>query len=113
MSKSQTKINPNDYEPKRFGLRYNPPQIVMEYCVPSKKKLYHHKIRLPKLKYDSNIEEIIREIYEKHNEYLDSVKIPQTQILNLVEKLRSNLKKAKSLLTNGSKKQEGKLYYCY
>ena len=98
MSIKQTNLNHNDFEPKRFGLRYNPPQIVMEYLVPSKKKLYHHKIRLQKLKYDSNIEEIIREIYEKHNKYLEPSKVPQKQIVNLVEKLRSNLKNAKSLL---------------
>ena len=41
-------INPLDYIPKRFGLAYNPPQIVVEYQKPSSGKLYHHKIKLQK-----------------------------------------------------------------
>lgn len=94
MNRTQTKLNPNDFEPKRFALKYDPPQIIMEYMVPSVKKLYHHKIKLSKLKYDSNLEEIMKEVYEKHYTYLDNSKIKQSQILNLVEKLRSNLRAA-------------------
>lgn len=92
MSRIQAKFNPNDYEPRRFGLKYDPPQIIMEYFVPSSNKLKHHKIKLPKLKPESKIDEIIKEIYEKHSIYLDQSKVPQKQILNLVDKLKDNLK---------------------
>jgi len=27
MNKIERKINPNDYQPKRFGLKFSPPQI--------------------------------------------------------------------------------------
>lgn len=96
MNKSERKLNPNDYQPKRFGLKYNPPQIVIEYLVPSTGKLYHHKIKLHKFKTDSNMQELIKEIYEKHYMYLDSKKINPSQVVKLVEKLNSgnlNMKK--------------------
>jgi len=80
---SKKPFNPNDFQPKRFGLRYNPPQIVLEYTVPSNNKMYHHKIKLPKLKVDSNLQEIIKEVYEKHSTYLDPNHIPQTQVLSM------------------------------
>ncbi len=91
MNKPDKKFNPNDYQPKRFGLKYIPPQIVIEYLVPSSGKLYHHKIRLNNLKNDSNLQDVIKEIYEKHYVYLDNKKINPSQIVKLVEKL-SNVK---------------------
>jgi hypothetical protein len=87
MNKSDKKFSQNDYTPKRFALKYNPSQIVIEYLVPSTGKLYHHKIRLNQLKSESNIQEVIKEIYEKHFLYLDTKKINPTQIIRLVEKL--------------------------
>ncbi len=94
MNKPDKKINPNDYQPKRFGLRYNPPQIVIEYLVPSTGKLYHHKIRLNSLKTDSNLQEVIKEIYDKHYMYLDNKKINPSQLVKLVEKLANIKNKA-------------------
>ena len=93
-------FDPIDFKPKRFGLRYQPPQIVIEYLVPSKNKLYHHKIKLPKLKHDSNLEEAMKEIYDKHNSYLDIKFIPQSQILKLVEKLKSNIRQKNHIESN-------------
>lgn len=80
MSKPKRKFDSTDYLPKRFGLKYNPSQIIIEYLVPSTGKLYHHKIKLPKLKFDSNIQEVMKEVYEKHFLYLDSKKINPNQI---------------------------------
>ena len=82
-------INPLDYIPKRFGLAYNPPQIVVEYQKPSSGKLYHHKIKLQKLlSLKSKISEIIEEIYKNHNIYLNHNKVSKAQIIQLVEKLK-------------------------
>jgi hypothetical protein len=92
MKNSDKKFNANDYTPRRFGLKYSPPQIVLEYVVPSRGKLYHHKIKLPKLKDDSQLTDVMKEIYEKHFIYLDNKKINPNQILKLVEKLKSNIK---------------------
>lgn len=91
MNKIERKFNPNDYTPKRFGLKYSPPQIIIEYLVTSSGKLYHHKIKLNKFKPDSNLQEVVKEIYEKHYMYLDGKKITPTQMVRLVEKL-SNVK---------------------
>lgn len=90
MNDKYSNFNSNDYEPKRFGLRYNPPQIVIEYFKPSIKKLFHHKIRLYKLKQDSKIEDIVKELFEKHSKYL-SEKIKKQQLESLVEKLKNNI----------------------
>lgn len=112
MNKYERKFNSNDYLPKRFGLKYNPPQIVMEYLTPSTGKLYHHKIKLYKLKSDSNLQEVMKEVYEKHYHYLDAKKIQPNQIvskkiynlfLELVEKLKSNLKRCESLTDSKTK----------
>lgn len=91
MAEIKKTINPNNYLPKRFGLRYNPPSIgnqnskvVIEYQIPSTGKLYHHKIRLNKLKSDSSIQETIKEIYEKHYLYLDNKKIKPEQIVSII-----------------------------
>ena len=51
----------SDYIPKRFGLSYNPPQIVVEYQRPSNGKLYHHKIKFQHLTPQSKISELIDE----------------------------------------------------
>jgi centrosomal protein CEP19 len=79
---NERKISPNDYNPKRFALKYNPPQIVLEYLVPSTGKLYHHKIKLNKLQYESDINQIMQQVYDKHMLYLDARKIKPTQILS-------------------------------
>jgi hypothetical protein len=82
MNKHDKRFNPNDYMPKRFGLKFNPPQIILEYLVPSMGKLYHHKIKLYKLKYESVTQEVIKEVYEKHYPYLDHSKINLTQMIS-------------------------------
>ena len=68
-------FNSNDYIPKRFGLNYSPPQIIIEYLAPSTGKLYHHKMRLHKFKKEKNNAEIIKELYERHQVYLDKKKV--------------------------------------
>jgi len=81
MNKCERRISPKDYTPKRFGLKYNPPQIILEYLVPSTGKLYHHKIKLNKLQNESNIHEVLKEIYDKHSIYLEN-KIKPIQIIS-------------------------------
>lgn len=78
----------SDYIPKRFGLSYNPPQIVVEYQRPSSGKLYHHKIKFQHLTPQSKISELIDDIYKKHSTYLNHERVSKAQIIQLVEKLR-------------------------
>ena len=68
-------FNSNDYIPKRFGLNYSPPQIIIEYLAPSTGKLYHHKMRLHKFTKEKNTGEIMKELFERHQAYLDKKKI--------------------------------------
>ena len=44
-NRRKNSLDENDYMPKRFGISYNPPQIVVEYQKLSNNKLYHHKIK--------------------------------------------------------------------
>ena len=43
---TQNKLSDNEYFPKRFGLQYDPPVIVLEYLLKNLGKLYHHKIKV-------------------------------------------------------------------
>jgi len=80
--KDITNINQQDYQPKRFNLKFNPPIIVIEYTTPSTGKTYNHNIRIKKLHPNSDLEEVIRQIYEKHFMYLDSQKVKISQVIS-------------------------------
>ena len=85
-------FNLNDYIPKRFALKYNPPQIIIEYLKPSKNKFYHHRMILHKLNKEKNSEDIFIELYnnKKHKNYLDNKKVNPNQIIKLIEKIKIN-----------------------
>jgi len=85
-------FNLNDYIPKRFALKYNPPQIIIEYLKPSKNKFYHHRMILHKLNKDKNSEDIFIELYnnKRHKNYLDNKKANPNQIIKLIEKIKMN-----------------------
>ena len=99
-------FNSNDYVPKRFGLNYSPPQIIIEYLAPSTGKLYHHKMRLHKFKKEKNNAEIIKELYERHQVYLDKKKVSSEQLIRLIERLKQNFVPRKKKTEN--KKEEAK-----
>ncbi len=99
-------FNSNDYIPKRFGLNYSPPQIIIEYLAPSTGKLYHHKMRLHKFKKEKNNAEIIKELYERHQVYLDKKKVSSEQLIRLIERLKQNFVPRKK--KNDAKKEENK-----
>ena len=91
-TKKDKVFNPNDYVPKRFGLNYNPPQIIIEYLTPSSGKLYHHKMRLHKFTKEKNTNEVLKELIDRHTLYLSKNKINTNQLIKLIEKLKANLK---------------------
>ena len=99
------KFNINDYTPKRFGLNYNPPQIVLEYLTPSTGKLYNHKMTIHKLNPDKKTADIMKELYDRHTQYLDKKKVNPNQIIRLIEKIKSNFKPKEK---KEDKKQEEK-----
>jgi hypothetical protein len=82
------RVEANDYVPKRFGLKYDPPTIILEYLIPSSGKLYHHKMKMPYLKADSDTYDVIEGLKKKHATYFVGNKVADAQIKNLVEKLK-------------------------
>jgi centrosomal protein CEP19 len=90
-SKNTPKVEANDYVPKRFGLRYNPPTIIVEYLVPSSGKLYHHKIKIPHLKADSDTWDTLDIIKKKNSQYFGVNKIADNQITDFIERLKKKL----------------------
>ncbi|EAR83112.2 hypothetical protein TTHERM_01016150 (macronuclear) [Tetrahymena thermophila SB210] len=75
--------------PKRLALSYQVPTIIIEYLVPKTGKLYHHKIKIRELKADSNKEKVLKQIKRRHEIYL--IKIPDRQLLGLIEILQENI----------------------
>ena len=102
-------FNANDYIPKRFGLNYSPPQIIIEYLAPSTGKLYHHKMRLHKFTKEKNNAEVMKELYERHQVYLDKKKVSSEQLLKLIERLKQNFVPRKKNGDNKMKKTDKKI----
>jgi centrosomal protein CEP19 len=90
-SKDSHKVSSNDYVPKRFGLKFDPPTVILEYLIPSSGKLYHHKMKLLKLKGDSDTYEMIDYLKNKHVQYFINNKISESQLKNLIEKLKKRV----------------------
>lgn len=84
-------VDPDDYMPKRFGLKYDPPTIVLEYMVMSLGKLYHHKMKLLRLKPDSDVNEMVDYLYNRHSFYLKESVVSRQQIANLVVRLQKRI----------------------
>lgn len=80
-----------DYQPKRFGLKFDPPTIVLEYLVPSTGKLYHHRMRLRHLTAESDIRQQLDYLKRRHTLYLNTTRIEDEQLLSLIGKLRESL----------------------
>ena len=114
MSKQEQKhnhhiFNINDFIPKRFGLNYNPPQIILEYLTPSSGKLYHHKMRIHKFKKEKATADIMKELYDKHHQYLDKKKVNAKQIEKLIEKIKENFVDKKSKKNNENKNEKNEI----
>jgi len=93
-TKNAPKIDANDYVPKRFGLKYSPPTIIVEYLVPSSGKLYHHKFKISNLKADSDTWDTLDALKKKHHQYFSGNKVADNQITDLIDKLKKKLKES-------------------
>jgi centrosomal protein CEP19 len=80
-----------DYQPKRFGVKFNPPMIVLEYLVPSTGKLYHHKMKLKGLTRETDPYDLLDQIKRRHALYLNTSKVSDEQIVGLIRKIQSSL----------------------
>jgi centrosomal protein CEP19 len=81
----------SEISPKRFGLKYDPPTIILEYRVPAKNKLYLHIMPMPELESSHDPYDWLDILRKEHKPFLDPKLIEEKQILNLIEKLQENL----------------------
>lgn len=61
--------------------------IVLEYLVPSTGKLYHHKMKLRRLKPTSTVQEQLAYLRKRHSLYFVVHKVNETQITELLKRL--------------------------
>ncbi|CAG9324370.1 unnamed protein product [Blepharisma stoltei] len=80
-----------DFVPKRYGLQYSPPSITLEYFVPSKKKLYHHKMELRELDPAHDPADWLDYLRQNHGLYIDPRIVDESQLINLIEHLQSQI----------------------
>ncbi|CAD8204303.1 unnamed protein product [Paramecium octaurelia] len=85
----------SNMEPKRLAIRFDPPMIIVEYLQPSSGKLYHHKMKLLKLKPDTPINHALEYLKKKHAMYFMNNKIPEKQLLELIGKIQKRLQMSK------------------
>lgn len=81
----------NDILPKRFGLKYEPPTIILEYRVLSKNKLYLHIMPMPDLEPTHDPYDWLEILRKEHTPFLDPKRIDEQQVLGLIHKLQENL----------------------
>ena len=81
----------NDIIPRRFGLKFDPPAIILEYKVISKKKLYLHIMPMPELEPDHDPFEWLDILKKDHKTFLNPKMIDENQVLELIQRLQSNL----------------------
>lgn len=89
--KMSQNLSLKDFVPKRYGLQYSPPAIILEYYVPSKKKLYHHKMDMRDLDPDHDPADWLDYLRQNHGLYVHQSVVDEEQILNLIEHLQSQL----------------------
>eukprot|EP00391_Amoebophrya_sp_Ameob2_P000246 CAMPEP_0179006370 /NCGR_PEP_ID=MMETSP0795-20121207/14506_1 /TAXON_ID=88552 /ORGANISM="Amoebophrya sp., Strain Ameob2" /LENGTH=376 /DNA_ID=CAMNT_0020701103 /DNA_START=1487 /DNA_END=2617 /DNA_ORIENTATION=- len=78
--------------PKRFGLKYDPPQVVLEYLEEGSGKLFHRVMGLSKLKPDTDPLKVALKLKEKNEDYLSDDKVSIEQLVSLISKLQQRRK---------------------
>jgi len=95
-SKKSFKVDPNDYVPKRFAIKYDPPTIILEYLVPSSGKLYHHKMKMSNLKHNTDTDDAVEALQKRNTQYFVNNKISDVQIKKFVERLKKKLQETQN-----------------
>ena len=81
----------NDILPRRFGLKFDPPTIILEYRVVSKNKLYLHIMPMPELEPSHDPYDWLEILRKEHTTFLDPKMVEEKQILGLIQRLQENL----------------------
>lgn len=82
----------DDLRPKRFGLKYNPPTLILEYLVPSTGKLLHRRMSLKPSRLKSmEPHGVAEKLRDKNPVHLSDDKVRFDQVVDLITKLRNQL----------------------
>merc|ERR1711924_18388 len=84
-------LDKEDICPKRFGLTYDPPSIVLEYLQTSTGKLFHRKIGLKRLKPGTDASRVAEKMRQKNEGLLAEDKVSFEQLVSLVRRLQETL----------------------
>eukprot|EP00403_Amphidinium_massartii_P015244 CAMPEP_0178426962 /NCGR_PEP_ID=MMETSP0689_2-20121128/29501_1 /TAXON_ID=160604 /ORGANISM="Amphidinium massartii, Strain CS-259" /LENGTH=280 /DNA_ID=CAMNT_0020048657 /DNA_START=20 /DNA_END=859 /DNA_ORIENTATION=- len=80
-----------DVTPKRFGLNYDPPSIILEYLHTDTGKLFHRRIGLRRLRPGADAERVAEKLRQKNDVLLAEDKVSFEQLVSLIKKLQAGL----------------------
>ncbi len=89
--KKKNKLVAQDLIPKRFGVNYNPPMVILEFMV--KGKLYLKKFKLFKLKANTSTEIALKYLKMRYPDFFDFKKFTDEQMCRLIDRIKQHLKK--------------------
>mmetsp|Transcript_53845 Transcript_53845/g.125862 ORF Transcript_53845/g.125862 Transcript_53845/m.125862 type:complete len:283 (-) Transcript_53845:29-877(-) len=77
--------------PKRFGLNYDPPAIILEYLQTDTGKLFHRRIALQRLRRNADASQVAEKLRQKNEVLLAEEKVSFEQLVSLVQKLQAKM----------------------
>eukprot|EP00747_Dinoflagellata_sp_TGD_P163987 gnl/TRDRNA2_/TRDRNA2_183312_c0_seq1.p1 gnl/TRDRNA2_/TRDRNA2_183312_c0~~gnl/TRDRNA2_/TRDRNA2_183312_c0_seq1.p1 ORF type:complete len:588 (+),score=86.22 gnl/TRDRNA2_/TRDRNA2_183312_c0_seq1:40-1764(+) len=80
-------LDGRDICPKRFGLKYDPPCIILEYLRVSTGKLFHRQIPLDHLCASSDPDHVAERLCQKYKDLLGEGMLSLEQLVSLVQKI--------------------------
>lgn len=89
--KKKNKLVAEEFLPKRFGVNFNPPMVILEYMV--KGKLYLKKFKLFKLKPCTSTDIALKYLKMRYPDFFDFKKFTDDQMRRLIDRIKLHLKK--------------------
>ena len=78
--------------PVNFGLKYKPPKLGVEYFVNDQPNMrFVHEIPLAFLNKTTNVDVLVKELFEKNKNYLNPKVVSPNQVKRLIDKLIKTL----------------------
>ncbi|CAJ1352814.1 unnamed protein product [Effrenium voratum] len=86
---STPELEPGEVCPRRFGLNYDPPAIILEYLEVSTGKLFHRKVGLKRLRAGTDPARVAEKLRQSNRPLLtEDNGVAFDQIVSLVKKLQ-------------------------
>lgn len=101
------KLKSEEIFPKRFGLNYNPPMVILEFNQGG--SLYLKKMRLQKLTDQGEPAQYLNYLKKKYDDYFEDGKIEDKQVQKQIKQLQNNYLKHKDKKTGPSAKNMNSL----